>query len=643
MQTVKTFIRIFNILLLIILLSTTKSNAQNSILKSADSKGNLIDNPAHFDLVIVGGNPGGIMAAIAAARMGKSSVILERTKHIGGLPANGLGATDIATRGATTGLFTEFTQNVKQYYIDKYGKDSKQVKFCSDGYHFEPSVAEIIFEKMLAVHKEKITILKMRQFDAETTNLKMVNNKIANLSVTNRNNGKLEIYEGNVFIDATYEGDLSAAANVPFRVGREGKDEFNEVGAGRVYKYWNGPEGDGTTYQADNAIQAYNYRLCLTDNSANRLKVTKPNSYNVAEFQSLADDVWNGKHTGSEMQFVTQKMHEENRKHIIKGDTTSIPGDRWGIAKIINRVFLPNQKTDANNQHLALLSTDLPEENWPWPTSSWEWRDTFAERLKNYTLGLLYFAQNDSSLPSNFRKAASEWGLAKDEYVDNQNFPRQVYVREGRRMQGFYFFTAQDATPVTPGKRPPLHATSVTSSHYALDSHAVRKREEGKIHLDGFISYLSDVYTVPYEVMIAKEVDNLIFPVPLSGSHIGFSTLRMEPCWMAVGQAAGIASSMAIDEKIKLKNINRVQLQENLVKQGATLIYFKDITPTDSDFVMVQKMGLLGYLPDWNARLNEYIDAEAIQLWEHLSGKKLNYLQGKTLRKEVLSEIYNGF
>jgi hypothetical protein len=597
---------------------------------------------ASFDLVIVGGNPGGIMAAIAAARMGKTSVILERTKHIGGLPANGLGATDIATRGATTGLFKEFTQNVRQYYVNKYGEDSEQVKFCSDGYHFEPSVAEIIFEKMLLEYKEKITILKMRQFDAEAKNVKIQDNKIVKIWVTNRNNSSKETYEGKVFIDASYEGDLSAAANVPFRVGREGKNEFNEVGAGRVYKYWDGPEGNGTTNQADNAIQAYNYRLCLTDNASNRLKITRPATYNAEEFQSLVDDVWSGRHTGAEMQFVTQKMQDENRRRLLRGDTTTIPGDPWGIAKLTNRVFLPNQKTDANNQHLAFLSTDLPEENWPWPTSGWDWRDKFANRLKSYTLGLIYFAQNNSALPSSFRKAASDWGLAKDEYVDNENFPRQVYVREGRRMEGLYFFTAQDATAVSPGNRPPLHASSVTSSHYALDSHAVRKREVGKIHLDGFISYLSDVYTVPYEVMISKEVDNLIFPVPLSGSHIGFSTLRMEPCWMALGQAAGIASGIAIEEHLKVKNVDRIKLQETLLDQGATLIYYKDINPTDSDFKMVEKMGLKGYLPDWNARLNDFVDDESIQLWENLSGQKLKYLPGKTLRKDLLSEIYKG-
>lgn len=297
---------------------------------------------AQYDLVIVGGTPGGIMTAISSARLGKTSVLLERTEHVGGLPANGLGATDIATRGATTGLFAEFVGNVKAYYIAKYGAESQQVKDCSNGYHFEASVAETVFEQMLAKHKDKITVLKMRQFDADYENITMVNDRIQKIKILNRESGRLEEYMGKVFIDATYEGDLGAAAKVPFRTGREGKDEFNEQGAGRVYKYWAGPEGSGSTFQGDNAVESYNYRLCLTTNPANRVAIQKPARYNREEFASLIDDVWTGKHTGVAMEKVTQEMLEENRKHIAKGNPTKLPGDVWGIAKITNMVPLPN-------------------------------------------------------------------------------------------------------------------------------------------------------------------------------------------------------------------------------------------------------------------------------------------------------------
>ena len=266
------------------------------------------------------------MAAIAAAKQGKSSVILERTDHIGGLPANGLGATDIATRGATTGLFAEFVQRIKQHYISKYGADSKQVKDCSDGFHFEASVAEAVLEQMIAQHKEKITVLKMHQFDTDDRNVVMKDERIEKIRVLNRESKAEVEISGKVFLDATYEGDLGAAANVPFRVGREGKDEFNEPGAGVVYKYWGGPEGSGSTFLGDNAVQSYNYRLCLTTNPTNRVEVKKPARYNREEYVSLIEDVWTGRHTGVQMINVTKEMLEENRRTFKKEIRQSFRG-----------------------------------------------------------------------------------------------------------------------------------------------------------------------------------------------------------------------------------------------------------------------------------------------------------------------------
>ena len=591
-----------------------------------------------YDLVIVGATPGGIMTAISAARLGKKSVILERSNSIGGLPANGLGATDIATRSATTGLFYEFVSRVKKHYVDTYGESSEQVKLCSDGYHFEPSVGAKVFNDMLLEYEDKITVFTMRQFDAENYNIVLSDDKIEQITVLNRNSGEKEIYKGRIFIDATYEGDLGAAAGVPYRVGREGKDEFNEPGAGRVYKYWGGPEGEGSTFQGDNAVQAYNYRLCLTNDPNNRVLFKKPENYNREEYASIVEDVYSGINTDRLMIGVTESDIKRNIEIVSSGQKSELPGDKWGIAKVTNIVNVPNSKTDANNQHGVFLSTDLPEENWPWPTSSWEWRDKFAKRLREYTEGLFYFVQNDKSLPEHFRLACREWGLAKDEYTDNGNFPRQVYVREGRRFEGVYFFTAQDAIPISIGSRPPVNQYSITASHYALDSHAVRKREKGRVHLDGFLSYPTAVYTVPYGVMLPKKVDNLLFPVPVSGSHIGFSTLRMEPCWMAIGQAAG-AAAISIDDDVKVQNVNIEKLQEILVNQGATLIYYKDVAPSSSDFKMVQYLGLRGFLPEWNARLNDIASAEELNDWYYKSGIDVRESKDEK-RRDVLLRIY---
>lgn len=578
-----------------------------------------VEGVQSYDVVIVGGTPGGIMTAVSVARGGHTAVILDRNEHIGGLLANGLGATDIHTRGATGGLFVEFVQRIRKHYIDKYGADSQQVKDCSDGYHFEPVVAEKVFEQMLAEQSGRITVLRRRQFDALPENVTLKNNSIFRIKVVNRKTGATEIYSARVFVDATYEGDLAAAAGCEYRLGREGASEFNEPMAGRLYKSWGGPVGDGSTGLADNAVQAYNFRLCLTRDKNNMAAIPRPTNYNRADFVSLIDDVRHNRGT-----------HESG----------SMDGIRM-TNRLVNTVKLPNGKTDANNQHWAFISTDLPEENWPWPTAGWDWRDRYARRLRDYTLGLWWFSQHDPELPEKFRQEQLQWGLAADEYVDNANFPRQVYVREGRRIVGEYLFTAHDAL----SKRcSPEHATSITASHYALDSHAVRKREPGRVHLDGFFSFRTKPYCVPYGVIVPKNVDGLLIPVPVSGTHIGFSTLRMEPCWMALGQAAGVAACVAIEDDVAVGKVDVAKVQRRLLRQGAVLIYFEDAEPGDEHYEALQFFAVRGfYEPDqWQAKLNDSVPADVALKWIEAVGMPgpAGYAPGKTTRGELLDMLY---
>jgi hypothetical protein len=579
----------------------------------------------NYDVVVVGGTPGGVMTAIAAARMGKTAVLLDRTAHVGGLPANGLGATDIGTRGGTGGLFLEFVNRIKKHYVQTYGPDSEQVKMCSDGYHFEPSVAEKVFEQMLKEHP-KVTVLKRRQFDARSENVTLDGAKVTRVRVTHLDGKDVEEYAGKVFVDATYEGDLAAAAGAPFRTRREGKAEYNEPLAGRVYKQWRTTPtelGEGSTGEGDDTIQAFNYRLCLTKTPANRATIEKPANYNRAEYASIVEDV---------------KLDRWANKDGKRGGEVDV----LGIGRVVNIVWVPNGKTDANNQHAAFVSTDLPEENYPWPTANWAWRDQFARRLREYTLGLLWFVQNDPELPEDFRARCREWGLANDEYADNGNFPRQVYVREGRRIEGEHLFTAHDALPTTPGGRPPVYPTSVTASHYALDSHAHHKREPNRVHLDGFLSHPSSPYTVPYGVMVPKKVDNLLTPVPVSGTHIGFSTLRMEPCWMALGQAAGVAAAIAIDDGVTPRAVDVAKVQGQLLKQGAVLIYFRDVKPGDPHYEAAQYFGVRGMLPSCQLEPGKAVDAELARRWVEQSkvAKAPAYEVGKTTRGELLANLY---
>lgn len=585
------------------------------------------------DIVIVGGTPAGIAAALTANRLGYRSVLLERSAHVGGLPANGLGRTDISTRGASLGLFAEFIGRIRNHYVVTYGEESQQVRDCSDGYAFEPSVAERMFGQMLAEASARVTVHKLRQFDARPENVVVTGGTLRAITVLNRETGALERYTARVFIDATYEGDLAAAAGVPFRVGRESRAEFNEPMAGILYfhyepRYIGTTPGLGTTGEGDNAVQAYNYRLCLTADPANRVAIPKPANYNRAEYASLIEDIRLDRST----QFPC-----------------GTPSSEWdGMGRVVTLGMVPNGKTDANHQASGFLSTDLAEENWPWPTSSWAWRDQYATRLRDYTLGLLWFIQNDPEVPEEMRNRASRWGLARDEYVDNGHFPRQPYVREGRRIEGEYRFTAHDAIPsdgVAGKLRPPVHPDSIASSHYHLDSHATRKREPDRIALEGFFSLKGmQPYTVPFGVIVPRKVDQLLVPVAASATHIGLSTLRMEPCWIVLGEAAGAAAALSIQDGRNVRAIDVPELQSTLVKGGSLLIYFRDAKPGDAHFRALQFFALRKFtgLDNWYARLHEPMESRVAAQWTAEAGlpaQKATEATNRT-RGEFLDVLY---
>lgn len=592
-------------------------------------------DPVSYDLVIVGGTPAGIMTAIAAERMGKTCLLLERTDHPGGLPVNGLGATDLHTPQATGGLFSSFVGRIEEHYRKTYGLNSEQHRSSKKGFRFEPHVAEKVFQDMLRAHPG-IIMRTGQQFDARTENVTLRDLEIRSIRILDREQGTYYWVEGKVFIDATYEGDLMAAAGIPYALGRESREETGELLAGKVYKAWEGAVGSGSTFEADSAIQAYNYRLCLSKDPGRSIPIEKPENFQRAEYLSLVNDVQTGRHTGKSF----QRYQNSSRNPGMTDSSQSppgVPGDPFGMDKIVHLSGLPNAKYDANNQELALISTDLPEENWAWPEADWAWRDQFAKRLKEYTLGLLWFAQNDPELPLWFRRDCRQWGLAADEYRDNGHFPRQVYVREGRRMKGLYFYTLRDVLPSRSGQRPRIHSHSVSSGHYSADSHGVRKREPGRIHLDGFLSIDTQPFTIPYEVMVPVKIKNLLCPVALSGSHLGYSTLRMEPSWMALGEAAGVAAALSIDLNTPLQQVPITTLQLELLQQGAILMYYKDLSPSDPYFQAIQLLGLQGIFPEWYASPGQVISSGEIKKTEQAFSLDLGHLKKKALRREAFA------
>lgn len=356
------------------------------------------------DLCVLSATPGGIAAATAASRLGTRVLLIERTGHIGGLPANGLGITDIHTRSAVGGIFKEFVGAIREDYVRQYGENSQQVKDSSGGYHFEPHVAERVFEQLVSREKN-IRLIRGYEFRGQAV---VEGGNLRSITVVERKTGQPLRVSAKVFVDATYEGDLAGAAGVPYRIGRESRDETGEPYAGVYYAYFGTKEieDDPRTGQGDSRIQAYNFRLCLTKRPDLRVLPAKPETYNRADYASLIDDI---------------------RKDYV----TAFGATPRTTAGIFNIVPVPNGKSDTNNHHNSLVSTDLPEENYPWPEANWEWRDRFEKRLRDYTLGLLWFAQNDPGLPDWFRQQAREWGLARDEYQDNGNFPRQFTCARG--------------------------------------------------------------------------------------------------------------------------------------------------------------------------------------------------------------------
>lgn len=562
-----------------------------------------------YEVVVLGATPGGIAAALAAARRGRQVLLLERSARVGGLLANGLGLADPAG-----GICREFTRRVLDHYASAYGAASRPAVDCAGGCRFEPHVAEAVFEQMLA-EQRRVTVRRRRQFNAAEANVQFYGPRLIALRVQNRDTRRYEVYGGRVFIDATNEGDLAAAAGAPYRIGRESRNEFREPGAGRVY--WDGARGEfleGTTGEGDRAVQAYTYHFCLTNDPALCAPIEPPAGYRREEYAALLDEVKAGR--------LRQGV-----------------GD-GGEPACVRALPIPNGKFDTDDQPGALLSTDLPEENAPYPEADWAWRDEFARRLRDYELGLLWFCGHDPELPEAFRAAARPWGLPKDEYADNGHFPGQLDVREGRRIEGEYTFTALDG--LAPNGLPCApHRASVAAVRHPVDSRACRKREAGRPVREGAVRLeaMARPCQAPYGVMVPKKVEGLLTPVPCSASHLGFSALRPESCRMALGQAAGVAADLALAIHSVPRAVDVDRLQRALLQQRAVLLHFTDLPEDHPHFAAVQYFGLRGNLPGQQAEPDKPITREEAERWS--AGAAIPCTPGVTTRGQFLQRLYD--
>ena len=528
----------------------------------------LVGANESYDLVIYGGTSGAVTAAIQAKRMGKSAIIVSPDKHLGGLSSGGLGFTDTGDKSVIGGLAREFYQRIWQHYDQadswrwqkksEYGNKGQGTP-AMDGVQrtmwiFEPSAAEKVFEDL--VRENEIIVVRDEWLDRASG----VEKSGARISSITTLSGKT--YAGKMFLDATYEGDLMAAAGIEYHVGRESRaqygEELNGVQTGVLHHRHHfgvlkekispyvvsgdpksgvlpriSTEPPGEFGAADHRIQAYCFRMCLTDVPENRVPFAKPFGYDPAQYELLL--------------------------RIYAAGWTETFGKFDPI---------PNHKTDTNNH--GPFSTDNIGRNYDYPDASYARRREIIHEHEVYQQGWLYFIANDPRVPADVREKMSRWGLPKDEFTDNGNWPHQIYVREARRMIGAYVMTENELV-----KRRPT-PESVGMGSYSMDSHNVQRyiTPEGYVQNEGDIgASTKGPYAIAYGSLVPKkgECDNLLVPVCVSSSHIAYRILRMEPVFMILGQSAATAAVLAIDSNIAVQDVPYATLQARLLADGQVL------------------------------------------------------------------------
>jgi hypothetical protein len=496
-----------------------------------------------YEVVVIGGTPGGIAAAVSAARLGRSVALVDENRHPGGMAASGLGKSDIENRAMIQGFFREFVDRVKQSYVEKYGQASDHVKRCREGYYYEPSVAEEVFRGLIAEQKDRLKLFSFHAFvRAETASGRVTAVQVEDLST-----GKMKRFRGKVFIDATYEGDVYASAGARFRLGREARAEFGEPHAGEIYYDWLKKERLGGSGEGDTRLQSYTYRLCLSSDPTNQRPLEgPPPDYDRKRYLGYLDDLHSGRF-----------------------------GKRPDLLRIAFSIAgLPNAKTDVNMNPRGLGFVFVGE-NQGYIEADRAGRQRIRDHLRHLTLGLLWFLQNDEAVPEESRLAARKYQLPQDEFADSGGFPFQLYVREGRRLVGEYTLSEHDITRREPGEPVKRHPDAMAVGEFPIDSFPYQKRQSGDARvLEGYLCMLADLtrpYQIPYRIMVPEKLDGLLVPVAASTTHVAYASIRMEPTWMALGQAAGIAAHVALADGVAPRAVDIRKVQDLLRQQGAVL------------------------------------------------------------------------
>lgn len=518
------------------------------------------------DVIVYGGTSAAVSAAVQATRMGRTVIVVSPDRHLGGLSSGGLGWTDSGDKSVIGGIAREFYHRVYQHYQEQdawrwqaredYGNRGQGTP-AMDGaertmWIFEPHVAEAIFEALIEEHA--IPVHRDQWLDRGRDGVDMEGRRIKSFRTLAG-----DTYRGRMFIDATYEGDLMAASGVSYHVGREANSTYNET--------WNGVqvgvlhhqhhfksdidpyvepgnpasgllprisgEPPGIKGEEDRRIQAYCFRMCLTDHPDNRVPFAKPDGYDRSQYDLLG------------------RIFDSGWRDVF-----------WKFDPI------PNRKTDTNNH--GPFSTDNIGENYDYPEGSYARRREIIREHEQYQKGLMYFLANDPRVPEDLRTKMSQWGLARDEFTDNGHWPHQIYVREARRMIGVYVTTEHEVLGLREVPDP------VGRGSYTMDSHNVQRyiKPNGYVQNEGDIGVkVPKPYPVAYGSLVPKreECENLLVPVCVSSSHIAFGSIRMEPVFMILGQSAATAAALAIDADQAVQDVPYPALRDRLLADGQRL------------------------------------------------------------------------
>jgi hypothetical protein len=497
------------------------------------------------DFLVYGGTASGVMTAYTAAKQGYKVVLLEPSSHLGGMVTGGLSATDVGYFPIIGGYAREFYRQA----ADEYGIHSLA---HHEDWLSEPHVGEAIFQRWL---RQAGVEVHLQERLSENNGVELKGVRI--LSVKTEDGKR---WRAKIFADCTYEGDLMAQAHVRYTVGRESVDAYHESLAGvrtetPLHQFqWNisafdeqgkllpevGSQPMGAQGSGDLKVQAYNFRLVLTDDPTNRLAWTKPAAYDGRRFELLA-------------RYLQQWKQHERREPT--------------LFDVTNPVVIPNHKADFNNN--GAFSTDYIGKSWSYPDATYAERKRIWDDHMRYTQSFFWFLASDPRVPTSLRDQVNQWGRAKDEFVDNDHWPTQLYIREGRRMIGRYVMR-QDDLQVNRVK-----SDSIAMGSYNSDSHNVQRvaLADGSARNEGDIQVAVRPYEIAFGTMLPKQdqVENLLVPVCLSATHVAYSSLRMEPQYMMIGQAAGDAASLALRSNRPVAEVDMAQLQKLLHNQGAIL------------------------------------------------------------------------